>query len=81
VCHLAWPAELETVIDMVTVNAARAMRLADYGLAPGDRADLVVCGSSDVRSTLAELAPRRAVIANGRLAVSSRLEVTRHPRA
>ena len=81
VCHLAWPAELETVIDMVTVNAARAMRLADYGLAPGDRADLVVCGSPDVRSTLAELAPRRAVVANGRLAVSSRLEVTRHPRA
>jgi cytosine deaminase len=81
VCHLAWPAELETVIDMVTVSAARALRLDGYGLAVGDRADLVVCGSPDVRSALAELRPRPAVIAGGRLAVSSRLETTRHPRA
>ena len=33
VCQLAWPEELETVMDMISVNAARAMRVDDgYGL-------------------------------------------------
>src|SRR2546426_289541 len=42
VAQLTLPHELEQAIDMVTVNAAKAARLADYGIAPGCRADLVV---------------------------------------
>src|SRR5262249_24734274 len=40
--QLTLPHELEQVFDMVTVNAARAARLPDYGIAPGNKADLVV---------------------------------------
>ncbi len=80
VCHLAWPAELETVIDMVTVNAARAMRLPDYGLSVGDRADLVVVAAESVREAIATVSPRPAVVAGGRLVVESRVETVRHGR-
>jgi cytosine deaminase len=78
VCHLAWPDELERVMDMVTVNAARALRLPARGPEAGAIADIVVCASPDVRSTLAELAPRRAVISGGRLVYESTVTTIRH---
>ena len=80
VCHLAWPDELETVLDMVGPNAARALRMDGYGLAVGDRADLVVMGASDVRTTVAEQLPRRYVISHGRLVSERRVESVRHRR-
>jgi cytosine deaminase len=80
-CHLAWPDELEVVMDMVGPNAARALRLDDgYGLEVGDRADLVVVGAPDVRSAVAEQPPRRFVVSHGRLATERRVLATRHPR-
>jgi cytosine deaminase len=62
---LTLPHELEQVFDMVTVNGARAARLTDYGLAPGDKADLVVIGAPSVRQALRLQPPRRHVIKNG----------------
>lgn len=81
VCHLAWPDELETVMDMVTGNAARALRLPKHGPEAGAVADLVVCASPDVRSTLAELAPRRAVVSGGRVVSESTVTTIRHQRS
>src|SRR5216683_1286089 len=63
--QLTLPHELEQVFDMVTVNAARAARLADYGIAPGNKADLVVVGAPSVRQALRLQPPRRHVIKNG----------------
>ena len=40
VAQLTYLPELETVFDMIGVNAARAMRLEGYGVDVGDRADL-----------------------------------------
>ncbi len=40
--HLASPAQLEQVLDTITVNAAAALRRTDYGTDPGRRADLVI---------------------------------------
>lgn len=80
-CQLAWPDELETVMDMITVNAARAMRIGDgYGLEPGARADVVVVPVPDVRAAVAEQPPRRFVISHGRLAAEARVQRTRHTR-
>src|SRR5437588_5846787 len=50
--QLTLPHELEQTIDMVTVNAAKAARLDDYGVAPGCRADLVVTGAASVHEAL-----------------------------
>ncbi len=35
VAQLTLPHELEQVMDMITVNSARAARVSDYGIAPG----------------------------------------------
>jgi cytosine deaminase len=63
--QLTLPHELEQVLDMITVNAARAARLSDYGIAPGKRADLVVLGAPSVREALRLQPPRRHVIKTG----------------
>jgi cytosine deaminase len=63
--QLTLPHELEQVFDMVTSNGARAARLPDYGMAPGDKADLVVIGAPSVRAALRLQPPRRHVIKNG----------------
>ncbi len=66
VAQLTLPHELETVMDMVTVNSARAARVADYGIAPGMRADLVVVGAPSVHEALRVQPPRRHVFKDGR---------------
>lgn len=78
VAQLTYPPQLETVLDMVTVNAGRAMRLEDYGTNPGDRADLVLVETNTVQETLRLIPPRRLVFYGGRLVAESRLESTLH---
>ena len=72
--HLTYPTELRTVFDMVTANAARAMRLDWHGLEEGKRADIVVFQAKTLVDALRLQAPRRFVIRKGRLAARSRLE-------
>ena len=76
VAQLTYPRELETVFDMITVNAARAMRLERYGVEPGDRADLVLIDAASVHEALREVPPRRLVFYGGKLVAESRLEVS-----
>lgn len=76
VAQLTYPRELETVFDMITVNAARAMRLEGYGVEPGDRADLVLLEAETVHEALREVPPRRLVFYGGKLVAESRLEVS-----
>jgi cytosine/creatinine deaminase len=66
VAQLTLPHELEQVIDMITVNAARAARVAHYGIAPGMRADLVVVGAPSVHEALRLQPPRPHVLKDGR---------------
>ncbi|MDQ6816805.1 MAG: amidohydrolase family protein [Actinomycetota bacterium] len=81
VAQLTYPSQLDDVLDMVSTNAARAMRLEGYGLEPGDRADLVVLGDPSVREALRLLSPRRFVFHGGRLVAESRLESVLHAQA
>jgi cytosine/creatinine deaminase len=78
VAQLTYPSQLEKVFDMVSIDAARAMRLESYGLEPGDRADLVVLDAPSVKEALRLLAPRRFVFYGGRLVAESRLESLLH---
>jgi len=71
--QLTLPHELEQVFDMVTVNAARAARLPDYGIASGCRADLVVVDAPSVHEALRLQPPRLHVVRNGREVARSRL--------
>jgi cytosine/creatinine deaminase len=76
VAKLTYPRQLETVFDMIGVNAARAMRLERYGIEPGDRADLVLIDAGSVHEALREIPPRRLVFYGGKLVAESRLEVS-----
>lgn len=58
-------AGLERVWQMMTTNAARMLRLPDYGLAAGCRADLVVLDAPSVREAVLHQSARLAVIKAG----------------
>ncbi|HEX3340074.1 MAG TPA: amidohydrolase family protein [Pseudolabrys sp.] len=73
VAQLTLPLEIESVIDMITVNSARAARITDYGIAPGMRADLLVVGAPSVHEALRTQPPRRHVFKDGREVARSTL--------
>jgi cytosine deaminase len=75
VAQLTYPAELETAFDMVSVNAAKAMRLEGYGIEEGSRADVVLIDAPTVHEALRLIPPRRLVFYGGKLLAESRLEV------
>ena len=80
-CHasqMSQPPEILTVMDMVTANGAKAMRVPDFRVAVGAVADLVVLDARDAREAFATRAPRRWVIRKGRLIAEGKLEVRRY---
>lgn len=68
--HLLWMTgadEMETLYDMITINGARALGVKNYGLAPGNDANLVVLDVPTVREALRHHAAPRYVIAGGKV--------------
>jgi cytosine/creatinine deaminase len=76
--QLGTPSEIATALRMVTTDAARLLRLPDYGLHPGARADLVVLDASNARDALREQAPRRWVLRGGRVVAETVREQRLH---
>jgi cytosine deaminase len=80
-CHasqMSQPAEILAVMDMVTVNGAKALRVPDFRVAAGSVADLVVLDARDPRGAFATRSPRRWVIRKGKLIAETRLETRRY---
>lgn len=73
VAQLTLPHEIEQAMDMITVNAAKAARVDRYGIAAGNRADLVVTGAASVLDAIRLQPPRPAVVKNGRIVARSTL--------
>ena len=73
--HMGTPAELRQLMEMITVQPARLLRLPDYGLAPGCQADLVVWDCPRSEDAIATLAPRTLVVKRGRVTVEARREI------
>lgn len=57
--------EIEWAFECVTRAAARACGFADYGLAPGARADLVLADASCIAQAVVQRTPRRLVVSSG----------------
>ena len=74
--HMAAPSEIEAAFDFVTHNAARALRLPDYGLKPGCQADLNVLAAPSLREVLRRQQPPRWVLRGGKVLASSQLVQT-----
>ncbi|HXH81796.1 MAG TPA: amidohydrolase family protein, partial [Candidatus Tectomicrobia bacterium] len=69
--HMGSAADLRALVDMITVHPARLLRLADYGLAPGCRADLVVWDCERLEDIPAALPARTLVVRNGRVTLQA----------
>jgi cytosine deaminase len=65
-------AELRRLIEMITVNPAAALGVADYGLREGGPADLVVFDAPTEADALRLVAPRLLVLRAGRVVARTR---------
>ena len=75
--HLLWMTtsrELETLYDMITVNAARAINVNDHALNVGTPANLVVLSASNVLEALREHDTPLYVISHGKLIDRTQME-------
>ncbi|HEY8285333.1 MAG TPA: amidohydrolase family protein [Chloroflexota bacterium] len=70
--HLGSPDEQAEAIRSVTSTPARVLGRPEHVVAPGCQADLVVLDSSDPAGILADVPPRRYVIAQGKLVAETR---------
>jgi cytosine deaminase len=73
VLQIAGPAPLRECFAMLTERSARLLNLADYGLAVGNPADIVVIDSTTPEQAIAEIRSPLAVYKRGRRTV------VRHP--
>ena len=79
VCQVAKPADMRECFNMVTQRPAKMMRLADYGLAVGKSADLVVLDSTTPEMAVAELTPVLCAFKRGRKTVSRQPAILHRP--
>lgn len=64
--HMATPRRMEQALSAVTDHAAKALRLKDYGIRPGARADCVVLPVHDVHEAIRTRPRPNAVLHRGR---------------
>lgn len=65
--HMSQPHEIEAVFGMPTHNAAKILRLSDYGAQPGCLADAVLIDAPSATEAIAQQADRLCVIKRGRV--------------
>src|SRR6202165_2569729 len=68
--------ELSTLIEMITGNPARALGVENYGLAVGNRADLVAFAAPSEMDAIRLVAPRRLVLRAGKVVARTEPAVT-----
>ena len=79
IAQLGRPSDLAACFDMVTTLPARLMNLADYGIAVGHPADLVVLDSRDAAMAVAELAQPLFGLKRGRRSFTRAAAMIHHP--
>ena len=75
--QLTGQAQMRSCYEAVTSNAARVLGLADYGVAPGCRADLVLLQARSTIEAIRLRPARLAVLRGGRMLASCPVQQTR----
>ena len=65
VAQMTSPVQMRACFDAVTVNSARILGLAGYGIAVGHSADFVLLQARDAVEAIRLRAPRLAVVRRG----------------
>jgi cytosine deaminase len=76
--QLTTPEEITAVLGMVRESAARILRVPDYGLYEGARAEIVVLDAESALDALRLLPSRRWTIHGGRVVAETRQEAELH---
>lgn len=71
VAHLGGADDLPTVLPMITENPAKALKLKDYGIAVGNKADVVLLDTQDILNSIIDIPERLTVIKNGKVTVEN----------
>jgi cytosine deaminase len=72
--HLSSPAQIQAAFDMPRYNAARALRLPDYGLSVGAAANLVLIPADSPMDAVARHPIRPYVIRQGQVLVHNQVQ-------
>jgi cytosine deaminase len=67
--HMGAVGQMRALVECLTTHPARILRLTDYGLDVGCRADLVLWECAEPEDVVASLPPRALVVKNGRVTV------------
>ena len=67
--HMGTERDVADILAMLTEHPARLLRLPDYGLQVGARADLVLWETERPAEVVTTMAPRRLVVKAGRLSI------------
>jgi cytosine deaminase len=73
-CHLGTVEDLCLALRLATEGGARALRLPDFGLVEGARADLVLLDCHEPAAAVAAIPERLVVVKNGAVSVTNRVE-------
>ncbi|SEK52292.1 cytosine deaminase [Carnobacterium iners] len=76
--HLGGANDLKTVLPMITENPAKAIGLVDYGIAVGNKADVVLLDTKIKGNAIIDIPTRLFVIKNGKVTVESTKETIIH---
>tara|TARA_B100000686_G_C16791344_1_gene978932 strand:- start:340 stop:1581 length:1242 start_codon:yes stop_codon:yes gene_type:complete len=66
-CHMTYPDEIRAVFDFITQNAAKALRVGNYGIGVGKKADLNILCAETIQHVLRLQQPPLLVIKDGRI--------------
>src|SRR5258708_37456578 len=72
--HMTAPSEIDAAFDFVTSNAARALRLQDYGLEPACKANLNILTAPTFREVLRRQQPPGWVIRDGKVLARTQVQ-------
>ncbi|MDA9470323.1 Cytosine deaminase [Enterococcus sp. 5H] len=75
VAHLGGASDLPTVLPMITENPAKALKLQNYGIQVGNKADVVLLDTKVKADAIIDLPERNYVIKDGRITVEVKKEV------
>lgn len=77
--HMSSPSEIQDAFEMTTYKAAKVLRLDDYGLEVGARANLVLFDADSAADALRRQPERLFVIREGEVLVQSERKLTLSP--
>lgn len=81
VSHLTWAttrSEMEMLYDMITKNGAKDMKIKDYGVKEGCKANLVILNTKNIYETIRTQDTPAQVISDGKIIAENKTETEFH---